>query len=236
MNDSSQFTGGGTHFIHNNITCKPQKAGNAVLFSGKNLHEGVAVTTGIRYILTGFCEYTYHVIDNDHTINNNTNMLNNAHDSFMNDYDPIYDGYAATGGLRTGDVIKGVYFEDVLYIIDDIHTLPILLELYRSTNNDTTTNNNTSTNDKTNKTGVSYSFLIERLTVIDNLNYTMLSKHTNNTNNVINTNNTTDTTIPVNDNNSNNNNINMDDQMIIDLIQQSDLFLTVGQYWKLDDI
>lgn len=38
--------GGGTHFLNNQETYRPTDVGTAVLFSGKNLHSGVAVTQG----------------------------------------------------------------------------------------------------------------------------------------------------------------------------------------------
>ncbi len=40
LNDAKEYQGGGTRFIHNQSIYRPEKAGSAVLFSGKNLHEG----------------------------------------------------------------------------------------------------------------------------------------------------------------------------------------------------
>lgn len=45
------------------------------------VHAGVPITSGVRYILTGFCNYK----------NTNTD-----HDVFMSSYDPHYDGFAAS--------------------------------------------------------------------------------------------------------------------------------------------
>ena len=57
LNDN--YEGGGTHFI------KPNKSynlntGDCLLFSGQNTHKGVKVTSGVRYILTGFINYKSH--------------------------------------------------------------------------------------------------------------------------------------------------------------------------------
>jgi hypothetical protein len=46
------------------------------------VHAGVPITSGVRYILTGFCNYK----------NKNTD-----HEVFMSSYDPYYDGSAASG-------------------------------------------------------------------------------------------------------------------------------------------
>ena len=40
LNSPNQFKGGGTRFLCNNSIYKPTKIGTAVIFSGKNLHEG----------------------------------------------------------------------------------------------------------------------------------------------------------------------------------------------------
>jgi hypothetical protein len=96
----------GTRFIEEGVTYRPAGVGTAVIFSGKNMHEGttmyscevplcvilstllffvhagVPITSGVRYILTGFCNYR----------NKNTD-----HEVFMSSYDPYYDGSAASG-------------------------------------------------------------------------------------------------------------------------------------------
>lgn len=52
---------------------------------------GSAVTSGVRYILAGFIEYG-----------------DGSHETFMESYNPVYDGYAAEAGFRTGDMIVGL--------------------------------------------------------------------------------------------------------------------------------
>ena len=81
LNDSNQYSGGGTRFIESETVYRPQKAGSAILFSGKNLHEGVALTAGVRYILTGFCEYEYDIHSGV-----------TPHAAFMKDYSAVHDG------------------------------------------------------------------------------------------------------------------------------------------------
>lgn len=81
-----EFTGGGTRFIESDTTYRPSKVGTAVLFSGKNMHEGVAVTSGIRYILTGFCYYR---------------NPDKSHRTFLTNYLSEHDGSAAGGSSKT---------------------------------------------------------------------------------------------------------------------------------------
>jgi len=50
---NNEFTGGGTHFKKENKLIK-LGIGDCVIFSGRNKHKGMAITSGIRYILTGF--------------------------------------------------------------------------------------------------------------------------------------------------------------------------------------
>lgn len=99
LNDAKEYSGGGTKFISSGATFRPSKPGTAVLFSGKNLHEGLEVTSGVRYILTGFCEYVDECDEDCPT----------PHSVFLRGYDPVYDGRAAAGGVRTGDIIRGIY-------------------------------------------------------------------------------------------------------------------------------
>ena len=55
LNDPGEFTGGGTLFAHaTEALSVPQ--GHCLLFCGYQHHEGVAVTEGCRYILTGFVD------------------------------------------------------------------------------------------------------------------------------------------------------------------------------------
>jgi hypothetical protein len=70
------FTGGGTRFIAEDALYRPGR-GNGIIFSGKQLHEGVALTGGTRYILTGFCSY---------------DPEDGSHESYLLSYDPRWDG------------------------------------------------------------------------------------------------------------------------------------------------
>ena len=56
LNDPAEFAGGGTLFDHATeaVSAPP---GHYLLFCGYNYHQGVAVTAGCRYILTGFVDY-----------------------------------------------------------------------------------------------------------------------------------------------------------------------------------
>lgn len=58
LNDPDQYTGGGTCFV--NVSGRPvyrPSTGIAVMFAGQNRHCGVPVTSGVRYILAGFCAF-----------------------------------------------------------------------------------------------------------------------------------------------------------------------------------
>ena len=59
----NDFEGGGTRF-HDEVEeggatkeKRPKEPGTAVAFCGFRLHEGLPVSRGTRYILTGFCKY-----------------------------------------------------------------------------------------------------------------------------------------------------------------------------------
>ena len=60
LNDG--FEGGGTNFIDMNaktmkrkiVLVRPESVGDCVLFCGRHLHSGETITSGVRYILTGF--------------------------------------------------------------------------------------------------------------------------------------------------------------------------------------
>jgi len=54
LNDN--YTHGGTHFIMTDEHAK-LKTGECVFFSGKQYHEGMPISSGVRYILTGFLNY-----------------------------------------------------------------------------------------------------------------------------------------------------------------------------------
>ena len=60
LNDG--FDGGGTNFISMDqetkerriVLVRPETVGDCVLFCGRHLHSGEVITSGVRYILTGF--------------------------------------------------------------------------------------------------------------------------------------------------------------------------------------
>ena len=54
LNDD--YKGGGTSFVHSREVVRPPK-GSLILLSGSNMHEGLAVTEGTRYIVTGYLRY-----------------------------------------------------------------------------------------------------------------------------------------------------------------------------------
>jgi hypothetical protein len=54
LND--EFEGGGTNFKFNDKTIK-LPVGDCLVFSGRNTHRGNEITSGTRYILTGFINY-----------------------------------------------------------------------------------------------------------------------------------------------------------------------------------
>lgn len=75
------FSGGGTRFVSEDdgrgVVYRPRGVGSAITFCGRKLHEGVAITRGVRYILTGFCEH---------------NNEDGSHTAFMSNYDQRWDG------------------------------------------------------------------------------------------------------------------------------------------------
>ncbi|RYH19770.1 hypothetical protein EON65_25560 [archaeon] len=95
LNDD--FEGGGTYFLNTQKVYRPPR-GAAVIFNGKQQHGAYPISQGNRYILAGFCEYG-----------------SDSYEEFMAVYDPVYDGYAAEGGFRTGDLILGL---DVCYALN----------------------------------------------------------------------------------------------------------------------
>lgn len=88
------FFGGGTMFMDDSIVYRPKEVGTAVLFNGKNLHMGVPITGGTRYILTGFCNYKCESYE--------------CHDAFMSSYNSELDGSAGANDVRTGDILRGI--------------------------------------------------------------------------------------------------------------------------------
>ena len=59
LNKREDYKAGGTQFVllDGTPTFRP-KRGHATLFSGKNRHQGLAITAGTRYVLAGFLKYT----------------------------------------------------------------------------------------------------------------------------------------------------------------------------------
>eukprot|EP00966_Prymnesium_polylepis_P307516 7106772-Prymnesium_polylepis.1 len=57
LNSLGDFVGGGTLFAHAGGSPISVAPGEALLFCGYNPHSGVSVTSGTRYILTGFVDY-----------------------------------------------------------------------------------------------------------------------------------------------------------------------------------
>jgi hypothetical protein len=231
LNDSKEYDGGGTHFIHSDFTCRPQKAGSAVLFSGKNLHEGLAITSGVRYILTGFCEYVHERNFDDRC----------THTSFLRDYDVKYDGYAALGGVHTGDVIKGIYDVNglVQYFNQDNDMHSVLNRVRRESICTSTGSNILGTQvtaakqqhrkpitSNSNKTKVPQcSILVERLMSTEYYDY----DHECDIINQINDNHD-DTLGELGAKGGKD-----DDRDILDLIHGVDQFFSVGQYWQFDE-
>lgn len=217
LNDCTEYAGGGTRFIESQVTYRPQKAGSAVLFSGKNLHEGVALTGGMRYILTGFCEYVH-----------NCSELS-PQEAFMKTYDAIHDGFAAQGGVCTGDVIKGIFDpHDQVHYVDGINTLHVLLEEVGSARE---------------HLDFKFSLLVERLSIddfdLDSEDGNKLLKHDyvdTGTDSISTTAGAMHiATVVQCEKKLEAENRNIDDGIIHDIIQHSDLFLSVGQFWKFDD-
>lgn len=203
-----------------------------MLFSGKNLHEGLAITSGVRYILTGFCEYVHESNSNDRS----------PHASFLRDYDVKYDGYAALGGVHTGDVIRGIYDDNgsIHYFNsdNDMHTVlnqirhnsictPIdinCLEISVTTAKQQHSKHVTSKIDKTKLPQCS--ILVERLISTDY--YEEAEDHEVD---LVNQNNDDHNVLAI----SGAKDRNDDDRDILDLIHGVDQFFTVGQYWQFDE-
>lgn len=59
VNSLEEFNGGGT-FFEDDKRVYNMKPGNCLLFSGKELHSGVNITSGKRIIITGFVDYHEH--------------------------------------------------------------------------------------------------------------------------------------------------------------------------------
>lgn len=60
LNSLAEYEGGGTQFLATGVVPHPvfrPDKGYATLFSGKNRHCGLPITSGVRYILAGFLRY-----------------------------------------------------------------------------------------------------------------------------------------------------------------------------------
>jgi predicted 2-oxoglutarate/Fe(II)-dependent dioxygenase YbiX len=66
LND--EYLGGGTMFRNpkdnKSVLVRPDSVGDCVMFCGRHLHSGVQITSGVRYILTGFVRV---YVDKDET-------------------------------------------------------------------------------------------------------------------------------------------------------------------------
>jgi len=64
LNDNSEFEGGGTYFMDENVVVNPAEAGTLVSFCGNKLqHGGEVVTKGTRYILAVFLYHDKEGVD-----------------------------------------------------------------------------------------------------------------------------------------------------------------------------
>jgi len=84
LNNLQDFEGGGTKFYYENknVICKNTKGG-LLIHLGQVLHEGIAITKGVRYILVGFIGYLrdLNIINNK----NNDIILENKNLKIIND-------------------------------------------------------------------------------------------------------------------------------------------------------
>ncbi len=71
----------------------------------------MAVSSGVRYILTGFCSYGPPVVTADKARHGGSDDL---HSFFMSEYCPEADGRAAGAGIRTGDTLRAVHLPGYL--------------------------------------------------------------------------------------------------------------------------
>ena len=101
----SVSSGGGGGTSGSGVVYRPSDVGTAIAFCGKQLHEGVPVTSGVRYILTGFCEY------------NNCDRAG-SHESFLEDYDPRWDGTSSSYKYKYTYSIRSVFIPLLQLIYD----------------------------------------------------------------------------------------------------------------------
>ena len=61
LNEESEFDGGGTRFVQSGEVVYLHR-GECVVHDSKVVHEGVAVSRGVRYIVVGFVETVRQVL------------------------------------------------------------------------------------------------------------------------------------------------------------------------------
>ena len=75
LSDPSEFEGGGTYYVEDNITISPNQGGLA-LHCGIRLHSGKAITSGKRYILIGFMKINSQSIRQYHSEEKKLHFIN----------------------------------------------------------------------------------------------------------------------------------------------------------------
>lgn len=125
LNELYEYEGGGTRFTSSNTTYRCN-VGSGILFSGKNEHEGVAITKGTRYILTGFCDVI------------KAKSASFQHE-FLLDYNSLYDGNAGKQ-IQIGDKLIGVVCNDK-FINTSNFTSQALKEVIHSSSSESIGNN-----------------------------------------------------------------------------------------------
>jgi len=113
---NSAFEGGGTLFPLREELHTPA-IGAALFFSGQHLHAGHQITSGVRYVLAGFCRY------------------GDAKGGFFMPPHPLYlaayDGYAAQAGFRFGDLIVGL--EECTMVPEEQHSSADVADTQKAT-------------------------------------------------------------------------------------------------------
>lgn len=125
LNELCEYEDGGTRFTSSNITYKCSM-GCGILFSGKNEHEGVAISKGTRYILTGFCDLV-------------KSKSMSFQQDFLLDYNSLYDG-SAGNSIMIGDKLVGIVCND-RFINTSNFTSQALKETIHSSSSESLSNN-----------------------------------------------------------------------------------------------
>ncbi len=125
LNELCEYEDGGTRFTSSNTTYKCN-IGSGILFSGKNEHEGIAITKGTRYILTGFCDIV-------------KAKTASFQQDFLLDYNSLYDGNAGKQ-IQIGDKLIGIVCNDK-FINTSNYTSQALKEVIHSTSSESISNN-----------------------------------------------------------------------------------------------